>query len=361
VQAVVKDIQSNLGVYDGAVTCAVGPGVMTTRVRMDSESRRGGGVRQPIIEWTKRSRLNMERSIASLDMTALMARREWGWRICMLTLTFPGDWEGLVPGASYAHRDLKNFLRRLARATGVPVLGFAKKEFQRRGAPHFHLCLALPLIIDDVDVHEWVSQNWYQVVGSGDVKHLRAGTGIDWSTGARSTDPYRVALYFLHHAAPSGNASKEYQNRPPQLWIDNSDVGRFWFVLGLRPIDAELTLTNQQYVELRRLLRAHYRSTHTRRRVTVERVNSKTGVVSTRKVHRRARLWNLKSGRLLGVTYFSSDAPALLTILSRGIGIEKADRLSVLREAMPLNGAIHEQGHPVVQEVQVPGVMAPYG
>jgi hypothetical protein len=315
IKSIVNDIQRALGKIgsgEGIVKCNVGPGVVITRVPMKVESRRGGGKRQPIVKWTKSSRLHMERTIASLDLTPLMARRDWGWKISMLTLTYPGDWERLVPGASHAQRHLKMFRQRLARATGQPVLGCGKREWQRRGAVHYHLCLALPMTINGSDVHEWVSQNWYEVVGSNDIRHLRAGTRIDWSTGARATDPYRVALYFLHHSAPSEKSSKSYQHEVPQLWADSGDIGRFWFVWGMHSVDAELNLTTAQYVELRRLLRAHYRSTHDRREVTVERVNTKTGVITKRKTHRRARLWNLESGRLVGATYFNGDAPALL-------------------------------------------------
>ena len=343
IKSIVHDIQRELGKVgdgEGAIKCNVGPGVVKTHVPIKTDSRPGGGKRRPIVKWTKGSRLNMQRTIASLDLTPVMVRRDWGWKISLLTLTYPGDWEKLAPGASHAQRHLKMFRQRLERATGHPVLGFAKREWQFRGAVHFHLCLALPLAINGADVHQWVSQNWYEVVGSNDIRHLRAGTRIDWSTGARATDPYRVALYFLHHSAPSERSSKNYQHEVPQLWAESGDVGRFWFVWGLHSVDAELTLTTPQYVELRRLLRAHYRSTHTRREVTVERVNRKTGVITKRRTHRRARLWNLESGRLVGATYFNSDAPALIKVLSRGIGTENADTTSVLNEAMPRRSSI---------------------
>ena len=341
IKSIVDDIQRGLGKIDGGegvVKCSVGPGVVITRVPMKVESRRGGGQRKPIVEWTKSSRLHMERTIASLDLTPLMVRRDWGWKICMLTLTYPGDWERLVPGASHAQRHLKMFRQRLTRGTGQPVLGCGKREWQRRGSVHYHLCLALPMTINGVDVHKWVSQNWYEVVGSDDIRHLRAGTRIDWSTGARATDPYRVALYFLHHSAASEKSSKSYQHEVPKLWAESGDVGRFWFVWGLHSVDAELNLTTPQYVELRRLLRAHYRSTHTRREVTVERVNTKTGVITKRRTHRRARLWNLESGRLVGATYFNGDAPALLLkILTRRVEteVDATARHSVSERSQP--------------------------
>lgn len=43
-------------------------------------------------------------------------------------------------------------------------------------APHFHL---LVWNVDYKNLREWIPQNWYEVVGSGDEKHLAAGTRVE--------------------------------------------------------------------------------------------------------------------------------------------------------------------------------------
>jgi hypothetical protein len=81
------------------------------------------------------------------------------------------------------------------------VAGVWKLEPQKRGAPHFHLLVwgmldvnyhlayfdgttglvpaEIARLVRVQEIREWVSQAWYEVVGSGDEKHLRAGTRVE--------------------------------------------------------------------------------------------------------------------------------------------------------------------------------------
>jgi hypothetical protein len=83
-------------------------------------------------------------------------------------------------------------------------------EFQERGAPHFHV------LINQAVSRVWLSQVWYRVVGSGDVRHMVAGT---------RSEPLRE----LHAAAAyaSKYAAKQGQKDVPEGF---TDVGRFWGV-----------------------------------------------------------------------------------------------------------------------------------
>lgn len=86
----------------------------------------------------------------------------------MITLTYPSEYpkDGRV---SKGH--LNRFLSWLrGKLKGVKYLWFL--EFQRRGAPHYHI-----LVDRSVGLKKGVvSTRWYDAVGSGDKKHLRAGT-----------------------------------------------------------------------------------------------------------------------------------------------------------------------------------------
>ena len=121
-----------------------------------------------------------------------------------LTLTYP---EAFPTDGRKVDRDRRAFFKRLRRRYGrrdyISVL-----EFQRRGAPHVHILTDGP-----VD-REWLSQAWYEVVGSGDTRHLAAGTRID-----PVKDKERVATYML------GYLKKRIQKDVPEGY---ENVGRFW-------------------------------------------------------------------------------------------------------------------------------------
>jgi len=81
-------------------------------------------------------------------------------------------------------------------------------EFQGRGAPHYHL------IASEAVPKEELSERWYKIVGSGDEKHLRAGTQI-----GRIQSKGHLYEYL------SGYIKKLDQKTPP---VGFENVGRFW-------------------------------------------------------------------------------------------------------------------------------------
>ena len=118
------------------------------------------------------------------------------------TLTYPEEFptDGLKVKANL--RAFLEFLRR-EEIRYVWVL-----EFQRRGAPHFHFVLSGEI---DKDI---LAERWYAIVGSGDPRHLRAGTRIE-----RIRDPRKAAGYM-------GNYAVKLESK----WVPEgfSNVGRFW-------------------------------------------------------------------------------------------------------------------------------------
>jgi len=88
-----------------------------------------------------------------------------------VTLTYPADWSR---DYEVWKNDLRKFLQRLQYRFPA-FAAFWKLEFQKRGAPHFHMLVwGLP----HYGMKDLIAELWYQVVGSGDEKHLRAGTQI---------------------------------------------------------------------------------------------------------------------------------------------------------------------------------------
>ena len=81
-------------------------------------------------------------------------------------------------------------------------------EFQKRGAPHYHI------IASDCIPKAELAERWYNIVGSGDEKHLRAGTQIDFIKSKKQLYGYL-----------SNYVKKLEQKKPPEGF---KNVGRFW-------------------------------------------------------------------------------------------------------------------------------------
>jgi len=123
----------------------------------------GGGVRGRISGFSRQSRRRLQKTVSKTQKDNLPI---------FVTLTYPSEYPG-DPKEWKKH--LHNFLRRLAYAF-EGVSGIWKLEPQKRGAPHYHLMV---WGVGFVDLLMFVPEKWYQVVGSGDERHLRAGTRVE--------------------------------------------------------------------------------------------------------------------------------------------------------------------------------------
>lgn len=142
---------------------------------------RGGGKRGKIKRFSKRSRFRLLRLVSMLDRRKVDPKS-----VLFITLTYPGSGHG---DERKAKRDLDVFGKRFRRKfPGVPFIW--KKEPQKRGAIHYHLMVVGVRFIDK----EWVSRVWYEVVGSGDERHLRAGTRVERARSWKGVVAY-VAKY----------------------------------------------------------------------------------------------------------------------------------------------------------------------
>lgn len=132
----------------------------------------------------------------------------------MITLTYPSEYP---QSGEEIKRHLNRFLSWIRSGYCMRYVWFL--EFQKRGAPHFHI-----LTEGDMSPHKTaVSEAWYRAVGSNDIKHLRAGT---------RTEKIRQSGGARNYAAKYG-AKKEQKLVPPQF----ANVGRFWGASrGVKPV-----------------------------------------------------------------------------------------------------------------------------
>lgn len=145
----------------------------------------------------------------------LLSKINRGQLPVFVTLTYPGEFPG---EPSQWKRHLDTFGKRFRRE--FPHGSFIwKLEPQQRGAPHYHL-LAWGGVDSFVFLGQllaWVSATWYEVVASGDERHLRAGTRVEL---VRSWGG--VVFY----------ASK-YMSKPVVVGDDAwGRAGRFWGIVG---------------------------------------------------------------------------------------------------------------------------------
>ena len=104
----------------------------------------------------------------------------------------------------------------------------------------------------------WLSRSWYQVVVSGDIRHLRAGTRINHDEAHRgAVDPKRAAAYFAGYC----EKDKAYQHEAPDGWTNaNGSAGAFWGYRGLVKATAEVGITPEVDIEIRRMMRRYVES-----------------------------------------------------------------------------------------------------
>lgn len=173
-----------------------------------------------------------------------------------VTLTYPGEFP-LNPAEWKRHLDI--FVKRMVRKWRV-ASGFWKLEPQKRGAPHFHLLL---WGVDYWDLKRYVGETWYQVVGSGDNRHLRAGTRVE-----QIREPGGIMFYASKYLGKVVQVPEEYK----KLW---KHVGRWWGVINRRALQfvepVTCDISPKKAFEVIRLLKryAHIRNRRALKSLTI--------------------------------------------------------------------------------------------
>lgn len=274
--------------------------------------------RREVSSWSAKSRARMVQRIASLDYEPLLGA---GRPPVMLTLTYPGDWLTVAPSSAVCRRHVEAFRKRFARRFGVPLVGIWKREFQRRGAPHYHILMAMPEGVGLREFRSWAGETWAAVVAHPDrdvrARHARVGVGVDMAQGARCTDPRRIGVYFSKHGS---FAAKDYQNEAPAEWAGES-VGRFWGVWGLRAHVVTVDVRAAEALAIARTMRrwsraqgdvavvSRWRSRH--------RIDPETGEVLSSRWFRRPSATRIRRlGRDTGFLVVN-DGPSLAASLAR--------------------------------------------
>ena len=201
--------------------------------------------RSEISEFSEKSRQRLRLSLAKVDQSRC-GRPIFGG------LTYPAEFP--LDEKTFK-RHLKMFSQRLLRA--FPSVGFHwKLEFQVRGAAHFHP-IFWNLKSDGDFLREfrgWLARNWYEVVASGDEKHLLAGT---------SADLIKSQFGIMRYV--TGYVSKWDQTKP------GCRVGRYWGIVGRANIpwakENVVELSPAQAKLVRRTGRRYMEAMNRRRRI----------------------------------------------------------------------------------------------
>lgn len=195
------------------------------------EEKLKGTKRGEIKEFSQQSRLNLLHTVKNCDADFHS----------MITVTYPSEFPRTGPETKMDLNRLTKWLRRhFEEIQGIWFL-----EFQRRGAPHYHVLVSIDLCkfgeltvkrrsrmrghkCESYQTHketeDSLSAAWYRIVGSGDQKHLRAGSSWEVLEDSEAAMKYAAA-----------HAAKPHQKDVPEEF---RNVGRFWGKVGVVRVEA---------------------------------------------------------------------------------------------------------------------------
>jgi hypothetical protein len=210
----------------------------------------GGGPRGEITEFSKASRRRLLRLLNSIN-------RDEADLPYFVTLTYHHAWPEDRRGRN-AH--LEAFRKRLERVYGQ-FSAVWRLEFQKRGAPHYHLLMWLPVPPAKhrlAVLRQRIAAAWTEIAGYGSTDHARAGTKVEIPRSWRGVNSYAA----------------KYMGKLEQLQGGTASVGRFWGtwrreMLPISWVTCSLTISGA--FRLRRVLRSFsgQRSTHQLHRMGV--------------------------------------------------------------------------------------------
>jgi hypothetical protein len=162
------------------VSSAVGGSVSTlsfedtkTSNRLSPSRRRSGGIRDRVRGFSRESRRNLLRRLASINRAAF---KDFKGRLISITLTYPHEYP---EDPEVCKNHLKALRRRLQRKCG-DFAAFWRLGIQKRGALHFHLLLFVGPSFGPIgELRRFISSSWHEVTGKVSEGHLRTGTRVE--------------------------------------------------------------------------------------------------------------------------------------------------------------------------------------
>ena len=238
------------------------PHMLTIKKKMYLPPHNKSYNRSSITNYSMKSRKRFFEALLTMDweMIPVDTIRE-------LTLTYPAIYpkDGIVLKTQF-----DAFAKRLKRfGADYGKIAFAwKLEFQRRGAPHFHLILITNFPIPLSTLREWALVSWSNFVGkwihtldqytveeklSAIEKHRKAGIEADSVRKSK----HGLVCYLAWYIGKEKGKAKEHQHVVP---LEFQNVGRWWGFYGkntglLHFKKKMATLTEEQFLDLERRIK----------------------------------------------------------------------------------------------------------
>lgn len=217
------------------------PGVVALQTGGGGAGPTLGAVRGIVTGWSERSQYRLGLAVAMIEWPSTP--------LVFLTLTYPRHFEA-DPKVWKEH--LRRYQIAWARRWGTPR-GLWAMEFQRRGAPHFHLAVVQPPAVKVALLRRWSAHVWYELAGHGDERHLKQHMKPDH---CKRADGPRGLIGYLRR-----ELGKERQKSLPE-WLAEPvggaparGAGRWWGIWGFDRTVEHHKVTAGEYQPIRRLIR----------------------------------------------------------------------------------------------------------
>jgi hypothetical protein len=187
----------------------------TIKNQLSLPTHRGGGIRDKVRGFSRASRRNLLRRLASINRRAFRAHKG---RMIFVTLTYPHEYP---KDPKLCKRHLKALRKRLQREY-KSFAAFWRLGIQKRRAWHFHLLLFVGPSFGSIgELRRFISSSWYEVTGEVSEGHLHAGTRVE------AVKKWKQATSYV----------ERYMAKPEEF-PEGLQTGRIWGVWneGLLPV-----------------------------------------------------------------------------------------------------------------------------
>jgi hypothetical protein len=197
---------------DVADVVIVPGGMMLSGVNLGGAQTAGGGGRRGIIKgFTRPSQRNYMDKLMMLDWLQLVGSKHGKKAVALFnTLTYsrewPSDWRTWK-------RQLEAFRMRLERSPFGLVGATWRLEFQKRGAPHFHLLTMFPKKVSVRAFRLWLSRAWNDVIDGGE-DNLKVGCNSRQVYGS----PDKLLCYLSKYLTKVVHSADTEEQPTGRLW-----------------------------------------------------------------------------------------------------------------------------------------------